>query len=279
MLLNTDIFNALPHEGRNYFEQTILYEANNITGLEYFLIRKFSKRMLVIGDGNCVGRPLRSEESIRLGLGDNLMTRVYHRGFPKIEGRLEPRIVQCEDQQIDLQLNQGLDSCRMIQSPGAVEEYRIQLIPCEFGGKPILQDQLIYSCTHQIPGVQRKELQLKMTSPWSPNKIENDLREFLNLGEIIPGLVGGHSLLAPTSGREYVVETAPINPSDDGKDWVFKFYGLGEATVCDDQEVSCGDTARLRGAGLRGCAGEDHRRLPGTTVRAVAAPPHRVGAG
>lgn len=238
MLLNTDIFNALPREGRNYFEQTILYEANNVTGLEYFLIRKFSKRILVIGDGNCVGRPLRSEESIRLGLGDNLMARVYNRGFPKIEGRLEPRIVQYEDQQIDLQLNRGLDSCRMIQSPCAVEESRIQLIPCELGEEPIIQAKLIHSCTRKIPDAQRKELRLKMASPCSPNEIENDLREFLNLGKIVPGLVGGHSLLAPTSGREYVVETAPINPSDEGKDWVFKFYGQGKATACNDQEAS-----------------------------------------
>jgi hypothetical protein len=77
-----------------------------------------------------------------------------------------------------------------------------------------------------------------MASPCSPNEIENDLCEFLNLGKIVPGLVGGHSLLAPTSGREYVVETAPMNPSDVGKDWVFKFYGQVEATPCNDQEAS-----------------------------------------
>ena len=238
MLLNTDIFNALPREGRNYFEQTVLYEANNVTGLEYFLIRKFSKRMLVIGDGNCVGRPLRSEESIRLGLGDNLMARVYNRGFPKIEGRLEPRIVQYEDQQIDLQLNQGLDSCRMIQSPCAVEESMIQLIPCELGEESIFQAKLIHSCTRKMPDTQRKELRLRMASPCSPHEIENDLREILNLGEIVPGLVGDHSLLAPTSGREYVVERAPTNPSYEGTDWVFKFYGQDEVTTCNNQEAS-----------------------------------------
>ncbi len=240
MLLNTDIFNALPREGRNYFELTILYEANNITGLEYFLIRKFSKRMLVIGDGNCVGRPLRTEESIRLGLGDNLMTRVFNRGFPKIEGRLEPRIVQYEDQQIDLRLNQGLNYCRMIQAHRTVIESIIQLIPCELGGGQTIQDQLIHSCSHQIPDVQRKELQLKMTSPCSPSEIEKDLREFLNLKKIVPGLVGEHSLLAPTSGREYIVKTAPItiNPADEGTGWVFKFYGQGEAFACNEQETS-----------------------------------------
>jgi hypothetical protein len=131
-----------------------------------------------------------------------------------------------------------LDSCRMIQAPRTVEESIIQLIPCELRGGPTIQDQLIYSCTHQIPGVQRKELQLKMTSSCSPSEIENDLREFLNLKKIVPGLVGKHLLLAPTSGRKYVVKTAPINPSDEGTDWVFKFYGQGEAVARDEQETS-----------------------------------------
>jgi hypothetical protein len=74
----------------------------------------------------------------------------------------------------------------MIQSPHTVEESNIQLIPCELGEGPNLQEQLIHSCTHKIPEVQRKELQLKMTSLCSPSEIENDLREFLNLKKIVP---------------------------------------------------------------------------------------------
>ena len=125
----------------------------------------------------------------------------------------------------------------MIQAPRTVEESRIHLIPCELGEEPILQAKLIHSCTKKIPGAQRKELRLRITSPCSPNEIENDLCEFLNLRKIVPGLVGGHSLLAPTSGREYIVETAPINPSDEGEVWVFKFYGQSDMIGGSDQEV------------------------------------------
>ena len=60
MLLSDGVLDALPQRGQKYFDRTILYEVNNVTGLEYFLIRNFSKRMIVIGDGNCVGRPLHS---------------------------------------------------------------------------------------------------------------------------------------------------------------------------------------------------------------------------
>lgn len=237
MLLNTEVFDALPQKGKSYFEQTVLYEANNVTGLEYFLLRQYSKRVLVIGDGNCVGRPLRSEESVRLGLGDNLITRVYNRGFPKLEGRLEPRIVQYEDQQIDSQLNQGLDSCRMIQSTCPVGESKIELIPCELEEELKPRDRLIHSCTRDL-NAQRKELRLGMDFPYSPREIESDLREFIRLGLIHPGLLGNDPLRSSTSEREYVVETAPINPQGEGEGWMFKFYGPGEVSLESDQEAA-----------------------------------------
>ncbi|MDA7618222.1 hypothetical protein N8703_02865 [Verrucomicrobia bacterium] len=237
MFLNDSVFDALPQQGEKYFDRTILYEANNVTGLEYFLIREFSKRMIVIGDGNCVGRPLHSSESIQLGLGDNLMTRVYNRGFPEVEGKCEARIVLHDDQEIDHQLNQGLEACRMIKALHTDESSKIQLIACESEGGENAENQLIHSCAREIPGVRRMELKFETTVQCSPGEIEQDLSELINIDEIQNTLIGGQSLSAPTSGREYKIRTAPTNPSDEGQGWVIKFYGQRPSNRVSDQET------------------------------------------
>lgn len=237
MLLSAGVFDALPQQGQKYFDRTILYEVNNVTGLEYFLIRNFSKRMIVIGDGNCVGRPLHSDESVQLGLGDNLMTRVYNRGFPEVEGKLEARIVLTDDQEIDHQLNHGLDSCRMIKAKRTDESSKIQLIACESEGGTIAENQLIHSCAREIPEGRRMELKFETTVQCSPGEIEQDLSELINIAAIKNTLCSGQSLLVPTSGREYKIKTAPAIPSDEGQGWVFKFYGQRASSRVSDQET------------------------------------------
>lgn len=222
ILLNTDVCSALPNRGRGFFDYIIIYETNGITGLEYFLMREFGKHMLTIGDANCVGRPLHSQQSKLLGLGDNLMTRVYHRGFPKIEGKVIPKLVCLKNQPINSLLNRGLLSCRMICADKCDSEGTIHFISCDFDCQDS-PDRLIHSCEFAVPSDgPPKELKLKIKEVILASDIEDDLRELAS--QINSLLVEDQVLTAPTSGRRYTVRQAPGNRSDGGILWLVQVF-------------------------------------------------------
>jgi hypothetical protein len=224
VLLNTDTFSALPHRGHEFFDYIIIYETNSITGLEYFLMRRFGKHMVTLGDANCVGRPIHSQQSKLLGLGDNLMTRVYGRGFPKIETKMTPQIVCLKNQPIDPMLNQGLKSCRMISADHCNSEktVEIEFIPCDSNIQDS-QDQLVYSRELDISiDGPPKELRLMMDELIPVSEMENDLRE---LEVQINNLLFQDDILTPpTSGRRYIVRQAPINRDEEGTQWLVNFF-------------------------------------------------------
>ncbi|MCP4611714.1 MAG: hypothetical protein GY845_23640 [Planctomycetes bacterium] len=226
ILLNTDIFNALPDQGHKYFDYIIIYETNSITGLEYFLMRQFGKHMVTVGDANCIGRPLHSQQSTLLGLGDNLMSRVYGRGFPRIENIMIPKMVCLKDQSMDLMLNQGLESCRMVSAEtcDSKPNIEIELIPSEIDAQESTE-QLV--CSHELAisnDGPPKELKLKMNELITEEEMENDLRELEP--KINNLLVEGQILTPTTSGRRYVAKHAPVNRDDGGTRWLVYFYTM-----------------------------------------------------
>jgi len=222
ILLNTDIRCALPCRGDKFFDYIVIYETNSITGLEYFLMRQYSKHMLTIGDANCVGSPIRSQQSKLLGLGDNLMNRVYGHGFPKMEKVLIPKMVCLKNQPVDPRFNQALEACRLISVDSCNSEKTIEFISCETESQVSL-DQLVYSREIDIVNAgPPKELRLKMDELIPEYEMENDLRELKP--QITTMLVESNTLVPSTSGRRYLVKQAPGNRNDDGKRWSVNFY-------------------------------------------------------
>ena len=235
ILLNTDICCALPCRGYKFFDYIVIYETNSITGLEYFLMRQYSKHMLTIGDANCVGSPVHSQQSKLLGLGDNLMNRVYGRGFPKVEGKLIPKMVCLKNQLVDPRFNQALESCRLISADNCDFEKTIEFIPCET--KPqVSSDQLVYSREIDIVNAgPPKELRLKMDELIPEREMENDLRELEP--QINNSLIENKKLIPSTSGRRYLVKQAPGNRNDDGTRWLVCFYVAVEQSGANTTEA------------------------------------------
>lgn len=223
ILLNTDIFFALPNRGRNYFDYIIIYETNSVTGLEYFLMRQFGRYMITIGDANCIGRNLHSNDSKLLGLGDNLMTRVFGRGFPRVEGKMIPQIVFLKKQPLDPTLNNGLISCRMISSDSVESKRSIEFISSNSSSSQDNPEQLIYSLEFDHPeGGPFRELQLKIDDLIPSIELENDLIDLVP--QINTSLFENDTLTSPSSGRRYVVMQVPSIRDDDGTRWIVRFY-------------------------------------------------------
>lgn len=224
ILLETDILSALPRAGQKFFKYIVVYETNSITSLEYFLIRQYGEHVITIGDANCVGRSFHSKESKLLGLTDNLMTRVYGRGFPRVEGRIIPQMLDFCDQEIDSKLNNALKSCRMVTASNFQGDVKIEIEQVahdsDIQGS---EDQLMYSFELAISSDgPPKELKLKIDEVISISEIENDLMEIKP--SINNLLVEGKQLIPPTSGRNYDVKRAPYNRGNGEDKWLIQIY-------------------------------------------------------
>jgi hypothetical protein len=235
ILLNTDICSALPNLGREFFDHAVIFETNSVTGLEYFLIRKFGKHMITIGDANCVGRPLHSQQSKLMGLGDNLMARVYGRGFPSVNGQIIPKLVCEREQPIDPELNRSLDSCRLIPAENCMSKLDIKLVPCK-PDSTITERRLIFSCeTAAVDGGPPKILRLSIENTPSSEEIESDLGELVC--QISNSLVEDDILTSPTSGRSYRVIQAPSNRDDEGSEWMVNIFAIVDQRNISMSEV------------------------------------------
>lgn len=251
ILLSSDTFRSLPRRGNEFFDCIVIYETNSITALEYFLIRQYGRRMVTIGDANSVGRPLRSSQAKLLGLGDNLMTRVYSRGFPKIEGKLNPRIVFPKIVRVSPVLNAALKSCRMISAGSCASEVTVDIISCDSGSHG---SEIHLASSGEIDitdGGPAKELRLMMDELVSASEIENDLHELK--AQISSMLVKNQQLITPTSGRSYTVIQAPGLRNDKGRRWLVQFYATGRQLGTSELEVDkiTQKVEELRRAGVK----------------------------
>jgi len=150
------------------------------------------------------------------------MNRVYGRGFPRIEGKLIPKIVCLKEQPIDPMFNRALESCRLISVDNCNSEKTIEFIPCDSKSQ-VSPDQLVCSREVIIENYgPPKELRLKMDELIPVSEIENDLRELEP--QINNSLIENQKLIPSTSGRHYLVKQAPGNRNDDGTLWLVNFY-------------------------------------------------------
>ena len=221
MLLNdNEIFESLPSKGNKYFDYIIVYETNNIAGLEYFLLRRFGKRIIVIGDANNIGRPLKTQQAKLLGLGDNLVSRVFDRGFPKVDGKMHPKIVLPIDQPISLGLKKALERCRMVSTDSGRVGKQVNIIPSNDESQGSTLSPLYFLEIEPSVNVPPKKVELKINEFITLEDYQKDLEELKD--KIKFTLVGGEKLTTLTSGRTYEVMGAPINRNEEVNNWLIK---------------------------------------------------------
>jgi hypothetical protein len=203
-LVQSDVLTALPNHGLGYFDDMVFYETDRLTALDYYLLRRYARRRICIGDANAVGRRTRGALSREMGLGENVLHRALTRGFPSSPDSV-PVVVLRSGQGVLPDILAGLGSCRMEVPLNPRPSGELRFVTHTGPAALPQASSRQYELTVAVPGGRPSEVSLRAENEYPRREVEQDIAG-LRLGV---SLVHGAILPSPVSGNMYRVVEPP----------------------------------------------------------------------
>lgn len=202
--LTSDLISFLPNNGDNYFQLVLFFETHSVNALEYYLMRRLGRKRIVIGDANTLGKIMDSSSAIQLGLDNNVMHRVFFRGFPSSTNS-KPVAVKHDNQHVASEIINSLEPCKLVMPVKPKTEVEFSLQCHEFKATVAQKIPVTEEFYIENKDDRTRTLTIKADDFYSESEIQRDLE---NLPLFI-SLNPGNALTSPLSGNRYRVVKPP----------------------------------------------------------------------